>query len=228
MADRPVNNPQARARAKALGRHLRGLRESRGWTRDRLAREAGIPTRTLVRLESEAVVEPRFFTIGALATALHVSLDELFTPPRLKPGLWSAGYEGRDIDSFVAALLSAQIDTVADVRLTPVSRKPGFSKKRLGEALGRAGVEYLHLRGLGNPRENRAPFREGRVAEGQARFRALLHTEAAQGDLTVLAERGSTSRVVVLCFERDEEHCHRKVVLDVVRERTHVPVTPLD
>jgi uncharacterized protein (DUF488 family) len=200
MADRPVNNPQARARAKALGRHLRGLRESRGWTRDRLAREAGIPTRTLVRLES----------------------------PRLKPGLWSAGYEGRDIDSFVAALLSAQIDTVADVRLTPVSRKPGFSKKRLGEALGRAGVEYLHLRGLGNPRENRAPFREGRVAEGQARFRALLHTEAAQGDLTVLAERGSTSRVVVLCFERDEEHCHRKVVLDVVRERTHVPVTPLD
>ncbi|MEU6365372.1 DUF488 family protein [Streptomyces sp. NPDC046931] len=52
----------------------------------------------------------------------------------MSPGLWPARYEGRDIDSFVASLLDAQIDVVADVRLTPISRKPGFSKTRRGSS----------------------------------------------------------------------------------------------
>ncbi|WP_235192961.1 DUF488 domain-containing protein [Streptomyces viridochromogenes] len=59
---------------------------------------------------------------------------------------------GRDIESFVASLLDSRIDVVADVRLTPISRKKGFSKTRLGQALAEAGMECTHLRGLGTPR----------------------------------------------------------------------------
>ncbi|MEU9794081.1 DUF488 family protein [Streptomyces sparsogenes] len=213
--------------ARALAQRVRALREARGWTRERLAKEAGIAAGTLARLESEGAIQPGFFTVGVVAGALEISLDELFRETKVAPGLWSAGYEGRDIDSFVASLLDSRIDVVADVRLTPISRKKGFSKTRLGEALAEAGIAYTHLRGLGNPKDNRAPFWDGRLDVGRARFRGVLRSEAAQQDLERLAEHARQSRVAVLCFEKDESRCHRQVVLDTVRKRAAVPVIPL-
>ncbi|KOG53155.1 hypothetical protein ADK76_29010 [Streptomyces griseoflavus] len=227
MAGRPEASRHERARAQALARQVRVLRESRGWSRERLAKETGLHSRTVIRLESAGAAEPGFFTMGALATALEVSLDELFHDARLKPGVWSVGYEGRTLEAFVAALVNAQIDTVADVRLTPISRKPGFSKTRLRESLSEAGIAYVHLRALGNPKDNRAPFWEGRLAEGRARFRSILRSQAAADDLAGLVDRARTSRVAVLCFEHDEQRCHRKVVLDEIRRRAQVTVTPL-
>ncbi|MFF8943084.1 DUF488 family protein [Streptomyces sp. NPDC014864] len=212
---------------RALAQRVRALREAREWTRERLAKEAGLAVGTIARLESEGAIQPSFLTVGAVAEALEVSLDELFRETKVTPGLWSAGYEGRDIDSFVASLLDSHIDVVADVRLTPISRKKGFSKTRLGEALAEAGIEYTHLRGLGNPKDNRAPFWEGRLDVGRARFRGVMQSEEAQTDLERLAEHARRSRVAVLCFEKDESRCHRKVVLDTVRKRAAVPVIPL-
>ncbi|WP_405796186.1 DUF488 family protein [Streptomyces sp. NBC_01506] len=155
-----------------------------------MAKEAGIAVGTLRRLESEGAIQPGFFTVGAVAEALAVSLDDLFRAarvPPITPGLWSAGYEGRDIDSFVTSLVESRISVVADVRLTPISRKKGFSKTRLGEALAEADIEYIHLRGLGNPKDNRAPFWEGRLVEGRAKFRGVMRSDEARSDLNRLA-----------------------------------------
>jgi transcriptional regulator with XRE-family HTH domain len=214
----------------ALAQRVRALREDRGWTRERLAKEAGIAVGTLGRLENGGAIQPGFFTVGAVADVLGVALDDLFRTaqvPPVTPGLWSAGYEGRDIDSFVASLLDSRISVVADVRLTPISRKKGFSKTRLGEALAEADIEYVHLRGLGNPKDNRAPFWEGRLAEGRAKFRGVMRSDEARSDLDRLAVHARQSRVAVLCFEKDEERCHRQVVLEAVRKQTSLPVTAL-
>lgn len=227
MAGRPRTDPHGRARALVLARRIRSLREARGWTREQLAAQAGVPARTLVRLESEGPLQPGFFTVGALAGALGVSMDELLEETSLSPGLWSAGYEGRTIDSFVSSLMDAGVTTVVDVRLTPISRKPGFSKTRLGEALAGADIDYRHLRHLGNPKENRAPFWEGRLSEGRGAFRRVLHSEQAQEQLGELGSLAARARVAVLCFEADEERCHRQVVLEEVRRRRELPVAPL-
>lgn len=227
MAGRLPANAREQLRARALAHQVRALREGREWTRERLAKEAGVHVRALARLECEGSTQSGFFTVGAIADALEVSLDELFRSAIAGPGLWSTGYEGRNIDSFITALLESRIDTVADVRLTPISRKAGFSKTRLGLALAEAGIEYTHLRSLGNPKENRAPFLDGRIAEGRAEFRIRLGSEEAKSALDLLAERAARSRIAVLCFERDEERCHRKVVLDAVSKRAQVAVTPL-
>ncbi|TRV80106.1 DUF488 family protein [Streptomyces sp. 130] len=227
MAGRLSANSFDPTHSRALARQVKALREARGWSPKRLASEARIGLSTLRRLESEGAIQPGFFTVGAVAEALNVSLDALFREARPAPGLWSAGYEGRNIDSFVSSLLESDIQVVADVRLTPISRKPGFSKTRLGQALAEAGIEYTHLRALGNPKDNRAPFWDGRVSVGRARFRSVLRSDEAQSDLDRLAEHAAQSRVAVLCFEKDEERCHRKVVLDTVRKRTSVDVRPL-
>lgn len=227
MAGHPFQQPDNRVLACALAERVHELRAERGWTREQLAEEAGIQPSTLARLENQGASQPGFFTVGKIASVLGVSLDDLFRDAKASPGLWSAGYEGRDIDSFVASLVDSRIDIVADVRLTPISRKPGFSKTRLGAALSGAGIEYAHLRALGNPKANRAPFWDGRLAEGKAQFRSVLRSDEARSDLDRLAAHAKQSRVAVLCFEADENRCHRQVVLETVRKQASVAVHPL-
>ena len=72
-----------------------------------------------------------------------------------KARLFSIGYQLRSLEEIVSHLTLAGVNTLLDVRETPWSRKPGLSKKRLAEALGEAGIEYVHLKFVGNPKELR-------------------------------------------------------------------------
>ncbi|MCS5495278.1 DUF488 family protein [Curtobacterium flaccumfaciens] len=135
-------------------------------------------------------------------------------------GIIGVGYEGRTIEEFVRGLQSWGVSTLVDVRLTPLSRKPGFSKKRLDAALGQVGIEYLHRPSLGNPKDNRAGFGEydspsGR--EARTKYAEVLDSDEAKATVAELAGLAEVTHVAVLCFEASELHCHRKLVLDAVR-----------
>lgn len=54
---------------------VRDLRESRGWTREKLAARSGVSYPTLARLEGGQT--PSLHSLVLLADALNVSLDEL-------------------------------------------------------------------------------------------------------------------------------------------------------
>ena len=64
--------------------------------------------------------------------------------------IYSVGYEGLTVAGLVERLLQNRIEEVVDVRANPVSRRPGFSKKRLAESLTAAGIAYRHEPLLGN------------------------------------------------------------------------------
>jgi uncharacterized protein (DUF488 family) len=125
--------------------------------------------------------------------------------------LVTVGYEGRSAAELVSALAEADVQVLADVRLTPSSRKPGLSKGRLAASLAAAGIEYLHLPALGNPRDNREPFRKGDPGS-RARFHELLGAPPARAALAELEARIPGERVALLCFERDPGRCHRLLV----------------
>lgn len=55
---------------------IRALRESKGWTQEDLANEAGIGTATVSRLE-RGIIEPRVETLRALCDAFDVTADWL-------------------------------------------------------------------------------------------------------------------------------------------------------
>ena len=69
--------------------------------------------------------------------------------------IFTIGYEAATMADFLAALTAAGVTRVIDVRALPLSRRPGFSKTPLKNALAEAGIDYVHLKALGTPAEGR-------------------------------------------------------------------------
>lgn len=133
----------------------------------------------------------------------------------VRAGLVGVGYQGRSIDNFTADLAREGVTRLVDVRLTPLSRKPGFSKTALAQALSATGIAYEHRRELGNPRDNRAGF-GGSTAElhaARAHFAQLLCRPESTTAIEDIVAAGERELVALLCFEADQERCHRDVVL---------------
>jgi uncharacterized protein (DUF488 family) len=126
--------------------------------------------------------------------------------------LVSIGYEGKTAGDLVARLLQQDVRVLVDVRLTPLSRKPGLSKTKLSEALTAVGIGYVHHRALGNPKDNRAGFRAGEP-ESRARYRDVLDSAAATDALAHVCELLDGGVVALLCFEHDQYECHRDIVV---------------
>lgn len=127
--------------------------------------------------------------------------------------LVSLGYEGRTADELISKLRQESVRVLVDVRLTPLSRKPGLSKHRLAKALSDSGIEYVHLPALGNPPENRSAFRAGDPGSHK-HYQDLLQTQCAAEALKHVAELLDGGAVALLCFERDHEACHRHLVAE--------------
>jgi uncharacterized protein (DUF488 family) len=125
--------------------------------------------------------------------------------------LVSLGYEGRSVADLISGLQSESVTVLVDVRLTPLSRKPGLSKRRLAEALGDASIRYLHLPALGNPKDNRDGFRAGTTQSHQL-FKELITAGEGAEALRHVAELLDDETVALLCFERDHQMCHRHIV----------------
>ena len=129
--------------------------------------------------------------------------------------IYTASYEGRSLDEFLATLGAAGVRTLADVREAPISRKRGFSKSALAAALGEAGISYVHLRPLGCPKPIRDAYREDRdwARYTQAYLEHLSHQPASVKALAALTEAQPTA---LLCYEADFNRCHRTYVARAV------------
>lgn len=132
--------------------------------------------------------------------------------------IYSVGYEGLTVESLVERLVGARVTVLIDVRLNPISRRPGFSRRVLAEALSRQGIKYVHEKELGNPVENRLSFRTGDPSEGRERMRAIL-SNGASAALQRVVDRAAEDRIALLCVEREHSRCHRAVIAEMAVER---------
>lgn len=60
-----------------LGQRIKALRKQRCLTQEELAIKAGVSYTTLIKVENEAIKNPSFESVVAIAKGLSVSLDEL-------------------------------------------------------------------------------------------------------------------------------------------------------
>ena len=58
-------------------KNLKGYRNKKGWSQEKLAREAGVSYQTVIKIERGYIRSPRLDTILKIAKALGVSLDDL-------------------------------------------------------------------------------------------------------------------------------------------------------
>jgi uncharacterized protein (DUF488 family) len=140
--------------------------------------------------------------------------------------LFTIGYEGAQLADFLGRLKAARVDVVIDVRELPLSRRRGFSKNGLAALLEQHGIQYVHRRELGAPREIRHGLREtGDYAEYFRRFNAYLKTQRSALERLVDECVGA---VVLMCFERNPKECHRSAVARELAKLTDIEPVHLD
>jgi uncharacterized protein (DUF488 family) len=147
--------------------------------------------------------------------------------PTSFPPLQTIGYEGTTIDAVLTRLRAAHVALLIDVRAVAASRKPGFSKRQLAAGLDAAGIGYVHLQGLGTPKPGRDAVRGGHPERMVPIYMAHMQGDRAQAELAQAIGLARATRACLLCFERDHDTCHRRLVAEMIAAETGQEVTHL-
>lgn len=131
--------------------------------------------------------------------------------------LFTIGYEGISLESYLNKLLQNGVRLLVDVRRNPLSMKFGFSKGQLQKYCGMLGISYVHLPELGIASEQRQTLNT--QADYDALFEAyksstLNETTATQ--TKVLHLLWEYDRIALTCFEANICQCHRKPLAESI------------
>ena len=135
--------------------------------------------------------------------------------------LFTIGYEGRTLESYLNLLIRGGVTLLCDVRRNAISRKYGFSKTTLERGCTGVGIRYEHLPELGIESWRR------RGLKTEADFKDLFKTF----EQTILPNQGdaleiirtwlkSGESVALTCFELEAGQCHRHCVANALEEFT--------
>jgi uncharacterized protein (DUF488 family) len=134
--------------------------------------------------------------------------------------LYTIGYEQTPPQAVLDELESAGVKLLVDVRAVVSSRRPGFSKNQLAASLDERGIGYIHMKGLGTPKEGRLAARSGDMKALERIYAKHLKTPQAKEELDELSALVmKAGPVCILCYERDHQHCHRKWIAEIIHER---------
>lgn len=132
--------------------------------------------------------------------------------------LYTIGYEGRDLKEFALRLKDFDIQTLVDVRDIPFSRKIGFSKTPLSQYLQEFGIEYIHIKQLGSPKDLRDKVKaDGNYEDFYKEY--SNHIQAQQGSIETLYQIVVRTLACIMCYERNPYNCHRLVVAEEIKKR---------
>lgn len=205
-----------------LQSRLHEVAYSKGITPVQIARRLDVTRQAVVKWFAGEL--PGKQNLEALCTYLRCQPGDLFvfipdSPLSIKPReavttkveLLTAGYEGEDLETFIAKLRTAHVEVLVDTREIPLSRKKGFSKSKLSEGLADAGIEYRHFRQLGTQKPWRDAYHKdkdwGRLAQLYSAY--LPGQQSSVEEIFTIALQ---HRTCLFCFEADHNLCHRGIL----------------
>lgn len=119
------------------------------------------------------------------------------------------------MDDFLAKLRKAKVKRLLDVRQIAFSRRQGFSKKALGEALASVGIKYDHLPSLGSPAAARKQVRiDHNWNKLFVATRKHYKTKEAQAALEQVEQIARKEKSALMCYCLSASSCHRKVLVE--------------
>ncbi len=132
--------------------------------------------------------------------------------------IWTIGHSTRTSAELIAVLDAHHIQTVADVRRFPASRRvPQFDSARFARSLARHEIDYGWIPDLGGRR--RTSTDSPNVGWRHAAFRGYADYIATQDFANGLFELlmiADGTRTAIMCAELLWWRCHRRIVADVL------------
>ena len=130
--------------------------------------------------------------------------------------IWTIGHSTHSLGEFVAMLQFFHVETVADIRSFPGSRRyPHFNKEALEVSLPGNNIKYIHFKDLGGRRKVQPnSINTGwRVAafRGYADYMETAAFKIAVKELEAIALK---ERTAYMCSEAVWWRCHRSLVSD--------------
>ena len=147
--------------------------------------------------------------------------------PKAPSAVYTVGYEGKTVDAFFNYLLEKGIQTIIDVRANPVSRKYGFSGRRMKQIGESIEIEYQHFPSLGVPSSERATLSD--YASYARLFTQYEHhiLHHRKEEIREVGEYMQNKPTVLVCVEKDVDCCHRSRLSDAIANETGMEVIHL-
>ena len=163
-----------------------------------------------------------YFAINSEITLKYLTEKENEIIQKFKPkeegnSLFTIGYEGKSLESYINILIHNNIKALCDVRKNPISRKYGFSKKTLSNVCESVNIKYVHFPELGIISEKRKNLNTQKDYD-------LLFKEYEE---SVIANQSQTlnlitelvnkyQRVALTCYEALPQLCHRTRIANTI------------
>jgi uncharacterized protein (DUF488 family) len=132
--------------------------------------------------------------------------------------IFTVGHSTHALETFIEMLTAHGVILIADVRIWPRSRRyPHFNGDVLAVALQRAGIDYVHLPGLGGRRKPRPnSINMAWKNDGFRGYADYMQTPQFQEDLARLIELSKGQQAAVMCAEAVPWRCHRALIADAL------------
>jgi uncharacterized protein (DUF488 family) len=135
--------------------------------------------------------------------------------------LHTIGHSTHTIDDFIGMLHRHAIEVLVDIRTIPQSRRnPQFGQASLRASLHAAGIEYLHLKGLGGLRRPAKDSINGAWRNDAFRgYADYMQTDEFSRSLDELVAVAARRPTAIMCAEAVPWRCHRSLVADALLAR---------
>ena len=131
--------------------------------------------------------------------------------------LFTIGYEGISLETYLNRLVKNDIKVLIDVRNNPMSQKFGFSKSQLVNYCKGLNIEYIHFGDVGIESEYRQELKVQNDYDNLfANYKTITLPKTITTQEKILTFLKEKSRIALTCFEANICQCHRKHLAEAI------------
>ena len=165
-----------------------------------------------------------YYTINSTIADKYLSSSELKNLENYKSNendivLFTIGYEGISLESYLNKLIRNNIKLLCDVRKNALSMKYGFTKSQLDKSCKGVGIKYIHIPEVGINSDKRQELNSQEDYDKlftEYVSNNLNKTKNHQEDILNLLKENR--RIALTCFEADKCQCHRTHLAEAISD----------
>lgn len=168
-----------------------------------------------------------FYAINSVIATNLLSVDEMQRVEKEKNKvhstarkLFTIGYEGWSLESYLNTLIENDVRVLCDVRKNAYSQKFGFSQSILKRGCDSVKIDYLHIPELGIESNKRKALNS--QEDYNELFEEYERTTLSKNEdyLNIILDSiKDKKRVALTCFEKNPLQCHRTRVANAILKK---------